>query len=303
MKVGFKTGPRTWEEGKKIIAEDKPDFCEVWFRIDKAHEYDAMLDHLQSHNVRIGLHHWGLAAGQYKTNLATNREIVRQETIAQIKDTIDVSAKIDGAYVNVHPGAAQLEIFDLDSGRQKPAHDAVTSPEESSALFWQAVEELQSFAEKMKVLLTFETLPGRESYFFNDRSRGYDAGSIPLAVLGELGAKGAWLANDLTHTLAMLSIVETEEIERWNMFMAFTEGAAPFTRLLHANTLTAPYNGTDSHDGLTDQDFAKGVRPTREQMRSVLRLFKDRADVFVIPEPRSEMQSNWRALRALVESI
>lgn len=303
MHVGFKTGPRTWEEGKKIIADDKPDFCEVWFRIDKAREYDAMLDHLQSHNVRIGLHHWGLAAGQYKTNLATNRKMVRQESMAQIKDTIDVSARIGGVYVNVHPGAAQLEMIDLYAGRQAPVEGAVTAAEESSSLFWQAAEELQRYAERKKILLTFESLPGREPYFFYDRSRSYDAGSISLAVLGELGAKGAWLANDITHTLAMLSVVETEEIGRWNMFMAFTEGAAPFTRLLHANTMTAPYNGTDSHDGLTDQDFANGVRPTREQMRSVLRLFKDRADVWVIPEPRSKMQSNWRALRALVESI
>jgi hypothetical protein len=43
MQIGFKTGPRTWEEGKKIVEEEGARLAELWFRVDRASEYDDML--------------------------------------------------------------------------------------------------------------------------------------------------------------------------------------------------------------------------------------------------------------------
>jgi hypothetical protein len=303
MQVGFKTGPRTWDEGKRIVTEDGARLCELWFRIDQASDYDDMLAWLQKHEVHTGLHHWGLAAKKYKTNLATKNEEIRLETMQQVRDTIDVCADIKGAYVNVHPGAAQVEELNLNDGTQKPVAGEQTDFEESGALFLSAAEELQAYATEKKVVLTLETLPGREKYNQDDRSRLYDPQSVPLAVLGKLGAQGNWLANDITHTLASLSVWESDDAARWELFMQFTRQAAPFTRLLHMNTLMPPHDGSDSHDGVTEEDFSRGVVPTKAQIKEALSLFSDRDDVFLIPEPHRNMQSNFRALQALVESI
>lgn len=303
MQVGFKTGPKTWAEGKRIVEQDSPRLCEVWFRIDKVSEYDEMLSWLQKHDVQIGLHHWGLVAGRYKTNLATSNEDIRQETIQQIKDTIDVSTQIDGAYVNAHPGAALVEEIDLEHGTQRPVVEETTDLEESGALFLSAARELEMYASERKVLLTLETIPAREMYQFHDRRRSYDPQPVPLAVMRKLGAQQNWLANDITHTLATICTWESNELRRWDDCMKFTRQAQLFTRLLHVNTLMPPYNGTDSHDGITPADFAKGVVPRREQIQDILKLFKDRDDVFIIPEPKDMMQDNYRALQALVQSI
>src|SRR5258708_1198468 len=105
MQIGFKTGPKNWQEGQKIVTEDGGKLCEVWFRIDKKDEYAEMLNWLGAQKVAVGLHHWGLIEGKYKTNLASTYPTIRQKTIQQIKDTIDVGASLaDCAYVNVHCG-------------------------------------------------------------------------------------------------------------------------------------------------------------------------------------------------------
>lgn len=303
MQVGFKTGPKTWEEGKRIVEEDGARLCELWFRIDKAAEYDDMLAWLANHEVRVGLHHWGLAQEKYKTNLATNNEAIRLETIQQIKDTIDVAADIGGAYVNAHPGAAQLEKSDLQTGKAEPVTEGITDPKESGALFLLAAGELQTYAKEKGVLLTLETLPGRESYRAHDRSRLYDPQNVPLAVMAKLGAQGNWLANDITHTLAALAAWESDEAKLEKQLLEFTRQVAPFTCLLHINTLLLPHDGADSHDGVTEVDFLRKVSPGKAKIMELLSIFKDRGDVFVIPEPRTDMQNNWRALQELVKSI
>lgn len=303
MQVGFKTGPKTWDEGKKIILEDRPGLCEVWFRIDKSSEYEDMVAFLRRHEVQIGLHHWGLAAKKYKTNLATNNEEIRQETLAQIKETIDIAADIEGVYVNAHPGAAQVEKVDLDAGRQEPVAGEQTDPEESAALFLAAAEELQVYANEKNVLFTLETMIAKEKYVEGDQTRLFDPQPVPLAVMGTLGSRNNWLANDISHTLASLGAWEADAARCWELFMAFTRHAAPFTRLLHINTLMLPFNGTDSHDGIMRDDFVNGVFPNRQQLIEALTLFRSRPDVFVIPEPHSHMQDNWRALQDLVKSI
>lgn len=303
MQVGFKTGPKTWEEGKRIVEEDGARLCELWFRIDRAAEYDDALAWLDKHGVQVGLHHWGMVDEKYKTNLATNNDEIRQTTIQQIKDTIDVAADIGGAYVNAHPGAAQLEIKDMRTGEAEPVADEVTDPEESGALFLQAAEELQVYAADKGVLLTLETLPGREAFREYDRSHLYDPQNVPLAVMGKLGAQGNFLANDITHTLAALAAWEKNEAQLEALLLQFTRHAAPFTRLLHVNTLQLPHDGADSHDGITEADFARGVVPRKELLLNLLSFFAERDDVFVIPEPHTDMQNNYRALQELVKSI
>lgn len=303
MQVGFKTGPKTWDEGKRIVEEDGARLCELWFRIDRAAEYDDTLAWLEKHGVRVGLHHWGMVQEKYKTNLATNNDEIRQTTIQQIKDTIDVAADIGGVYVNAHPGAAHLEIKNMTTGEAEPVGEGVTDSEESGALFLQAAEELQIYAKEKGVLLTLETLPGREAFRERDRTRLYDPQNVPLAVMGKLGVQGNFLANDITHTLAALAAWGKDEAQLEALLLQFTRQAAPFTRLLHVNTLQLPHDGADSHDGVTEADFARNVMPKKELLLQLLSVFAERDDVFLIPEPHSNMQNNYRALQELVKSI
>jgi hypothetical protein len=214
-----------------------------------------------------------------------------------------VGTEINCAYVNAHPGAALVEELDLDTGRQQPMSDTPTDPEESAALFLAAAEELQAYAEKKGVVLTLETLPGREQYVLRDRSRLYDPQSLPLAVMAKLGPQGNWLANDITHTLSSITPVIAGDAPQWGAFMAFAKQTAPFTRLIHANTLMPPLDGSDTHDGIRAEDFANGVVPSRERIVEFLSLFPNRDDVFLVPEPHENMQANFRALQKLAAEI
>lgn len=303
MIVGFKTGPKNWAEGQAIVSELGARFCEVWFRIDKAAAYSDMLDWLQQQKVQVGLHHWGMTRDGYKTNLATNDEGVRQESIAQVKHTIDIGTRIKCAYVNVHPGAQLLETVDLETQTQKPVEIVVTDQTEAIQHLLAAAKELQAYAFERGVLLTIETMPAAEGYDVHRRDRSYFPGNIPLEAFGRLVTQGNYIANDITHTAAALTRQTTDAGQLWHSLVQFTRDIAPATRLLHVNTLLPPHDGRDSHDGILNEDFAKGVFPSLEQWQQLLRIFRDRDDLYVIPEPNAAMRANYVALQELVSHI
>ncbi len=301
MQVGFKTGPNTWEEGQTIAREDGIKLCEVWFRIDKVREYDSMLRFLADEKVSVGLHHWGLIDGKYKTNIASGDEHIRRQTIQQIKDTIEVGANIECAYVNAHSGAQSNEMISFEPFEQQLLPTGTLSLAEAEKIFLESAEELQDFARHQGVTLTIETLPGAESA--TSREDIYVPGNTPYSTLLQLGSIGALIANDFTHTASQM-MLQTKDISIiGELLLEFTKTAAPLTGLLHVNTIIPPFNGSDSHTGILPEDFSAGAFPQEEQLKELLGVFKDREDVFVIPEPHSDMRKNTQALRALVESL
>lgn len=301
MKAGFKTGPNTIAEGQKIVIEDGASFCEVWFRIDKADEYNDMLAWLQKQNVAVGLHHWGLIDGKFKTNIASSNTSIREQTIQQIKDTITIGADIGCVYVNAHSGAQATETISFNPMTQALLVEDRASKELSEKLFLQSAEELFAFAKQKNVLLTIETLPALEPT--DSRLHTYDAGNMDYQTLLTMKEFGGYLANDITHTACQMFMKKTNQETVWQTLLDFTKEAASFTRLLHVNTLIPPFGGVDSHDGILEEDFKHGVFPNMEQIKRWLSLFENRPDVYVVPEPKTNMPENYRILRELVEQI
>jgi sugar phosphate isomerase/epimerase len=301
MIVGFKTGPRNWEVAKKIVTEDRPELCEIWFRVDKADDYTEMLSWLAEGGVRIGLHHWGVALDSFKTNLMTSNSEIRDATIAQIKTTIDIGADIACAYVNIHPGALHIEKIDLTAQSQALVPNSATPQKEAQALLLAAAKDLAAYAREKKVLLTIETLPGAENLHNLTHEGWYDAANASLADIEMLAAADISIANDITHTGSTIARSNPEPGYMWRALMAFTRRTTAQARLLHINTMIPPFNGIDTHNGLLEADWQSGAWPSQEQIVQFLSLFAQRDDVFVIPEPDNDMQQNYRVLRTLVQ--
>ncbi|MEX2055189.1 MAG: TIM barrel protein [Candidatus Andersenbacteria bacterium] len=303
MRVGFKTGPQSWAEGQKIVSQLGASFCEVWFAVEESEKYTDALQWFRARNVDLGLHHWGICEGGIKANLATDNNAVREQTINQIKQTINIAADIDCVYVNAHPGAACLEKLQFDPLRQELVPQSCTTPERAAELFLAAATELRRYAEEKQVLLTFETIVGAEKVDDVDRHNIYVSHTISPETLSQFAKDGGHLANDIAHTASFFSLNEAAPAAIWSRLMAFTRAVKQSTKLLHINRVLPPYNGTDSHDGISEADWqAEGI-PTREQLREFLQVFKNRDDVFVIPEPKGDMAGNFQALQALVRMV
>jgi hypothetical protein len=132
----------------------------------------------------------------------------------------------------------------------------------------------------------------------------YRPGNMSLELMKKLVKEGITIANDFIHTAMAPDYkwpVSREEM--WRVLFDFTEETAESTDLLHVNTLLPPYNGTDSHDGITDGDFKRRVFPNRDQLKRLLSLFKDRDDVYLIPEPKENMRENHLALKKILSEL
>ncbi|MEO6077966.1 MAG: TIM barrel protein [Candidatus Andersenbacteria bacterium] len=303
MILGIKTGPKNFEEGQATVTDAGARMAEIWFDVTKAFEYNDMLEWLTKHNVAIGLHHWGIVDKNLKTNLATQDEAVREETMRQIKQTIDIGASIGCAYVNAHPGAEALETIDFTNWKQTMLEDKTTPEDIARNLFLQAAQELTAYAQSKQVLLTLESITARESAINHDRFDIYDSGNMSLDALEEATKNGAWFANDISHTGTHLLVEHENKSKAWEELINFSTRLAPRTRLIHMNIITPPYNGTDSHDGITDADFSQDTFPDKQGVIAFLQLFKNRGDVYVVNEPKGGVMGNFKALQKLAEGL
>lgn len=303
MILGFKTGPKNFPEGQQIVNDLSASMCEVWFNVTKHEEYKEMISWLTKHNVAIGLHYWGVVDGTIKPNLATQNEYVRKETMRQIRQTIDIGASIGCAYVNIHPGAQAIETIDFTHWKQTMTSDPITPQELATELLLLATNELHEYATEKNVILTIESIPAREAIEGTHREHTYDPGNASLATIERIAQEGMWIANDITHSGSHTLLSEPTTDAAWKAMMDFSTRIQEHTRLLHINTVTPPYNGTDSHDGITDEDFKQETFPTKEGLIEFLTLFKDRDDVYAVPEPKNNPAGNYQALVTLAEGI
>ena len=261
MIPAFKTGPNNFKEGQRIVTELGASVCEVWFNVNKYAEYKEMFAWLQKHDVTFGLHHWGVVDGNIKTNLATQDDHIRQETIRQIKQTIDIVVDEDAGSVNIHPGAECIETIDFTTGKQAIKENMRTKKELAHKIFLESAHELHEYAEDRNVLLTIESITAREKAIDSMREPIYDPGSIPLSVIEQFVMEGGWFANDISHTASHFLLSEENTEAAWKPVVEFSKRIADRTKLVHMNVITPPYNGTDSHDGITEEDFKQETFP------------------------------------------
>lgn len=302
MISGIKVGLRTWKE---ILKDFSPKVCEVWFRTDWVDRYKEMFTFLRRERISAGLHFWGILPGEIMPNFAFPDKDIRDPSVELVKKTIDVAAKHGLYYVNIHPGSYRLSRIDFNRKCVQPVPGRETTTSAGETVLFETVSLLHDFATKRGVLLLTETIPSREPGHWRDLTEGriktQDFRNVSVSTIQKLAEKGFFICNDICHTAA--DVISDDRDYLFDGLMTKTKRLAPQTRLIHTNTMPPPFNGTDGHLGIRDKDFEGDVFPSRNQLKTLLALFVDREDVWVIPEPFSDHVENTRALEEILEEI
>lgn len=302
MKIGVKLGP---ENASIVLPQTSPDCAEVWFRLDWAARYDKTFGELRTRNIPFGLHYWYVLENNIEPNLAYELDGIAEKTEQSMRETIDIAGKVGATYVNIHPGSYSLRELNLDERQMKTIHSTRIAQTEGNASIEKRAKRLHEYAGLTNVLFIVETLPRNELSHWRDesgRDNVHSGDSVALDVLEKLGKDGLFLNNDFGHTIAQCLSERPDEIYQY--ILDWTRKLAPSTKLIHLNTVRPPFNGTDSHNGVLPEDFKLGVVPNREQLLELLRIFKDREDVWIIPEPEIEnMAANFDAICEFVKEL
>lgn len=300
MKAGIKIGLRDY---KTKIPVTGASIAEVYFRFDKSDLYNDLFKSLKNRNIKAGLHYWGVVKKNLLYNLAYPDNQIQKETLSQIKETIDIACLYKLRYVNVHPGNYRLVKLNLNSEVFEDGGNEVSQVVGKKTLL-ENVKLLHQYALKQNVLFLVETVPSRYAATWYDESsrlKPLRFGDPNAQTIIELANSGFYVTNDLGHTLA--DETSNNRSYLFERLLEKTLSLAKQTRLIHANTIRPPFNGTDTHDGVTEEDFKKNVLPSKSQLIQLLEIFKKRDDVWLIPEPLKNHEENFRNLQKIVDEI
>ena len=114
----------------------------------------------------------------------------------------------------------------------------------------ETAQELNNYAKERGVLLTLETLPGREAYKHGTREPLYDPINVNLDMMIKLADAGIAIANDITHTASALAVANAKP--RSEARSAATTGDITHT----AAFIAADRNITDDAEKPVSQTFA-----------------------------------------------
>jgi hypothetical protein len=300
MKLGIKMAPdNTW---KANIDATHPAMVEVWFNASKPANYDDMFAYLKTQNLDVGLHYWGALPNGLLTNICYPDPVVTEPSLALIRATIDVAAKHHFQYVNMHNDMRVLMNIDTDfinvSIASKPA-DLTTSTQQ----FLENITALKTYADDRGVMLTVETAPIRQNTYWNsDRMSAQiiNPYQLPMDVSFELARRGFAIANDFGHTAS--NIISEDPNAVWQFLYDTTKTLASSTRLIHFAFIVRPYNGVDFHDSLENPvlDSAAAI-PNKKHMPELLQLFKNRDDIWILVEPKTDHVKNYFLARGILE--
>lgn len=300
MKLGIKIGPNNnW---KQILEETNAKYVEVWFRLEWLTRYKEIFSYLNTHVINYGLHFWHVLDGGIDPNLVYEKNGIAQATEEAMARTIDIAEKYGAYYVNIHPGSLILRKLDLDKMKTTVLSDQKISLDQAMETLKKRTIRLNKYAQAKNILFLVETLPKNEASHWNGpsgRDKIQQAQNLPLEAVLNLIDLGMFITNDIGHTLA--SEVSQNRQFLWDRVMNFSKRTALYTKLIHLNTVVPPFNGTDSHNGVLEEDFKQNVLPNKEQLKEFLNLFKDRDDVWLIPEPKAEkMVENYVELKKIL---
>lgn len=123
-------------DGAELVDEPK---ANVWELRDQA---DAVKDQLSTTNLRITLH-----ATYRDLNIASINPGVRQLSVAQVNESLEVAHNLGADVVTIHPGKV--------AGRKIPRAD-------SMLCLTKSLKELSDYAEDLGVLLAIENMAGEK---------------------------------------------------------------------------------------------------------------------------------------------
>lgn len=303
MKTGIKVGP---DDGIEILKKTKPECCEVWFRFDWQKKYQPLFVYLKKKNIPFGLHFWAMVENRYFPNLLTLEKDIAVKTFILIKKTIDKACEVGATYVNFHPESYRLSLLNLNNSTIKVlAKQKKIKKRASFKKFLFYLEKIKKYADKKNVIAYIETVPKFAPANFADLEKGRlkrqkteGLETKKFFILAEMGFD---ICFDLGHTIGQSLTKKKKAL--FNYLYQTAKKLKPKIGLIHINTVLPPFNGTDSHNGILDEDFTKGVMPTKKQLVKLLSLFKGK-DVWLIPEPEKEkMVKNYFALKKIVSLL
>jgi endonuclease IV len=258
---------------------------------------------LKDRGINAGLHFWGLVNKNLQYNLAYPDEKIQQESLSKIKLTIDIAQAEKFRYVNVHPGHFKLVGLDINQGSYYDLGKEV-SKKEGLSVFRENIKILHQYSQKRGVLFLIETIGARDYnkwYDENSRKNPLNLKAIDINTLINIAQQGYYITNDLCHTLS--NFITNDRSFLIQKLMEMTLKLEKQTRLIHVNTTKPPFTGVDTHNGILDEDFNQDVLPTKSQYLQLLSIFKNRDDVWLIPEPLEKHEENFLALEKLVASV
>lgn len=302
MKLGIKVGLQ--KNSSTDLLATNPQIAEVWFDIGRADEYSELFNALKRQRCEVGLHFWGALPDNTWTNLAYPDKNLIHESLILMRRTIEIAARNGFQYVNIHPGtAARVKLF---FDREEFVLDSTPVPfARAEQLFLENVGSLYKIAADNGVVLTVETVPSRVSkgwYEPGARKNPLNIYELPIEVVMSLASLGKPVANDFGHTAGNIISDNPETV--WSFLKTTTEQLAGQTSLIHLGFIKPPYNGTDNHDSLdnpvllTDQAI-----PNKKQMIELLRLFRNRDDVWILSEPVKDHVKNYFLAKKLIDLV
>ena len=304
MILGIKVGPD--KQSLLDLAQTNAPFAEVWFNIARIDEYTELFDALKRRKMQVGLHFWGILNDGICAGFGyPDKHILDQSTIL-VKKTIDIAARNAFQYVNIHPGNRAIVKMDLDHMDYPYVSDPVPLLQ-TQAVFLEHIAELDQYGKDHSVILTVETVsrlvPKIDWYNPASRRKPLCIYQLPVASIQAAADRGITIANDFVHTAT--DPVSGNRQDIWKFLYATTKKLAPVTRLIHLGFLVPPYNGTDFHDHLDNPLFQTNQAiPNKYQMIELLKLFKNRDDVWILVEPNGRHVENYfLAQKILAEAM
>lgn len=304
LKPAIKIGPKDWRE--KLV-QSKAQYCEVWYRVDQPEKYSDMLAYLSQHNIKAGLHFWGMLDHNMFPNIAYPDQHILTSTIKQIEQCIDVAAQHQCHYVNIHSGNRIMLTIDFTNQTllPAPAYKKI-SLAKAAKVQTDTISQLHRYAASREVLLLTESIPQQVFPGWNNldnRLHPIPQYPVDLKLLFSMIQKHNFnFTNDISHTFC--DQYDQPLTVLWRALVQNTKRFAPYTKLIHLNTLIPPYNGTDSHHGITPNDFSiAGIFPTRIKLIQLLKMFRQRDDVWIVNEPHHDHVDNFFALQRLLTEI
>lgn len=298
---GIKIGPESdWEQKLKA---SQAQYCEVWYRVDWEEQYNDMFAYLKKHDIHTGLHYWAMIHNTYMPNLAYPDEKIWKPTYETMCANINTAAKHGFAYVNIHIGNYALLTLNLNTHTHACLPETKVDPQHAAQVFTENVQRLHEYAQERQVLLLVENIPPYNSAIEGQHTEVIPAYALHSQVLENIAQTyGIHITFDLGHVMAESPTQTVEGLTSYLIERA--QVLAPHTKLIHANTVIKPFTGTDSHDGITDTDFAHNVVPSKTQFIELLRLFaRHTTHTWIVNEPKDEHVENYHALTAILNQV
>lgn len=293
MTLGIKVGPD--KKSFLDLEQTNAPFAEVWFNISHADEYMGLFDALKRRKMQVGLHFWGILNDGICAGFGYPDKHILDQSAKLVKKTIDIAARNAFQYVNIHPGNRAIVKLDLDRMDYPYVSDPIPLPQ-AQAVFLEHIAKLDQYAKDHSVVLTVETVsrlvPKTDWYNPASRRKPLCIYQLPVASIQAAADYGITIANDFVHTAT--DPVSGNRQDIWKFLYGATKKLAPVTRLIHLGFLVPPYNGTDFHDHLDNPLFLTfQAIPNKHQMIELLKLFKNRDDVWILVEPNGRHAENY----------